>query len=144
MTKMTAKDFKNITIPKEVIDEVLKNKAQEVVADIKMVTDKAISAFYADYTPITHKNRKLDYHNVWGIRRPYDYTITKLPSGNGYRVEFTYSSDFVTGHKNPDVVFNGPFMEGYHGGPIRKGVPAPQMSPSPWEMILDYVNSKYM
>lgn len=137
---MATKDV--IKIPKEVVDEILKAKAYDVVDDIKMITDKAISAFYADYTPITHKNRSLDYKNVWGIRRPYDYKISKIP--NGYRVEFNYSPDFVTGHKNPDVVFSGPFMEGYHGGPIRKGVPAPKMSPSPWEMILDYVNSKYM
>lgn len=131
----------DLIISKEIIDEVIKAKAYDVIDDIKQITDMAISNFYADYTPITHKNRKLDYHNVWGIRRPYEYKLIKI--SNGYKVVFDFDSAFVTGHDNPDIIFEGPFEQGYHGGPRRDGLPTPQTSPSPWEMIRDYVDQKY-
>jgi len=37
---------------------------------------------------------------------------------DGYLLRFTYSFTHIAGHKYPSVIFYGPFLQGYHGGPI--------------------------
>ena len=45
-------------------------------------------------------------------------------------------------HRSDEDVFEGPFLSGYHGGPLAWGHPrnVPKMSPSPWELIEEFFN----
>ena len=65
---------------------------------------------------------------------------------SGYLITFTYSSDFFAGmHRNDNAVFEGSFVEGWHGGPMAWGGRPrrtdPKTSPSPWEMIEEFYNN---
>ena len=60
---------------------------------------------------------------------------------DGYVVTFLYSDDYLTTeHNNDAAVFDGSFVHGYHGGKYAWGhlANAPQMMPSPWEILEDY------
>ena len=135
------------------IRQIIKNKyAPVVVDDILDISDYAIAEFYDDYP---RGGRKMKYKRKYGLLNMYRHEVKDTP--DGIVVEFVYSFRYITSHKMPSVIFYGPFMQGYHGGPrISNNVvegsfskikskkqygPAPQMSPSPWDIIADYAKT---
>lgn len=97
------------------------------------VSRNAIDMFYSDYTPRT-------YMRVYGLKNLFDISLNE--DSDGFNLKFTYSAGHVTGHPNPDIIFSGPFVQGYHGGPAWGGEQAaPKMSPSPWEVIKEFAEN---
>lgn len=97
------------------------------------VSRNAIDMFYSDYTPRT-------YMRVYGLKNLFDISLNE--NSDGFNLKFTYSAGHVTGHPNPDIIFSGPFVQGYHGGPAWGGEQAaPKMSPSPWEVIKEFAEN---
>lgn len=142
-------DIEQAVLSSDYIRKELKKIALQVVKDMSKATENAVSAFYSDYRPHAYVRR-------YGMKNPFKVTTDDSEDGV-IKVLFTYSSDFISGHNNPDIIFQGPFEQGYHGGPHRSGDivegsfsnianrkqygPAPKMSPSPWEMIEEYYDN---
>ena len=134
----------------QILEDDLKQVVTDICTDIRKLSKSVIEGFYADYTP-HYYNRKGSLKSVI----PY-YTITPVEGGYEILAEWE-SADISNYHKYPHdaYVYNGPFLLGYHGGPHilseKSGVveetylytPAPQMSPSPWEILLSYIEKEY-
>lgn len=150
-------------IPKEIekdLKKIIRQDANKIIKETVKVSRNAISNFYADYSPYK-------YHRVYGLKNPF-YIKTK-EIDNGYNITFTYASAYIHGHEHaynggyPSVIFYGPFLQGFHGGPVKEGddwywamghggkpylkagtinyYDAPQMEPSPWEIISDFAKN---
>lgn len=129
--------LENAITSSDYIRREIKKIGLKYIHDMSKASNNAISAFYSDYKPRF-------YQRVFGLKPIYQ--IDTSYTGEVMRIVFTYDSDYITGHDNSDIIFEGPFEQGYHGGPIRRGnkktgytySPAPQMSPSPYDMIEDF------
>ena len=129
----------------EIVKPELMKIAMDVCRDMKKYSFSVIVDFYGDYSP-TKYNRLFQLPKIWNKPELKE-------TDDGYCIKFIYSFDGLSA-KHPDPhdfwVFNGPFVQGYHGGPIKKKdengivrmMPAPQMYPSPWDRILTF--AKYM
>jgi hypothetical protein len=153
---------KDIITHKELVDLVkpdLEKIAKNIAKDMEQYSLNTIVRFYLDYNPLEYKRR---------YAMPFILTTSKIKKKrDGYEIIVKYISDdlsFYHGHRD-DKVFDGPFLQGYHGGPIARATgwrmvkgtngkkykkatgfsysPAPQMTPSPWERILDYAKYVY-
>lgn len=122
-------------IPEAEIQNIILPYALKYLRDMSSFSLSAIAAFYGDYNPKMYK-RKFGLVNMWqGEASP-------IPMG--YSATMEYSSDyFGASHNSDEAVFNGPFMQGYHGGPEAWGHirNVPKMSPSPWELIETFSNT---
>lgn len=117
--------------------EILKPYAYKIVKDFAEASRNAIDKFYSDYDPIYYKR-------TWGMKNLFKPELKRIDGG--YQITFTYSSEFFAGmHRNDNAVFEGSFVEGWHGGPAAWGgrprKTNPKTSPSPWEMIEDFYNN---
>ena len=151
-------------IEKEIDKEVykltkpeLKKIAKKIQKDIERKSILAIADFYADYSPAYHRKYALPF-----ILN--SSTLEEIDNGWIVKMDFT-SKDMYSRHRGrTEYVYNGPFVQGYHGGPIPEGhdwylevgatgyywkagyvtySPAPQMIPSPWNTIRDYAVYMY-
>lgn len=151
MDYIDKKELKKITEPE------LKKVVNEIIDDMDYQSFKAIETFYHDYHPFEY-DRWYSLYKMW--KKP---KVTAQEDG-GYIIEFSWESNALSyAHEKPrnEYVFNGPFEQGYHGGPIfvvdsyKKDIKgryvidtyhyedAPRMTPSPWEIIRDYAIKKY-
>lgn len=108
--------------------------ALQLVRDMDSYSESVINAFYGHYTP------KM-YQRQGGLNHMWKADLNPMP--DGYEVVITYSSAlFGASHNSDEEVFEGPFLRGYHGGPLAWGHPrnVPKMSPSPWELIEEFFN----
>ena len=150
----------------------LRERAEAIIDDMRKYTFQTMWEFYMDYYP--HKYRRLYSLIASGGKKVGGNTFphaTIKKRGNGYQIQLTYDSSIMKAMHNDgyewggmdrgDLIFNGPFVRGYHGGPIftvdsYKLVPpsnyivdqyhyepAPQMIPSPWERIFGYAQMQY-
>lgn len=148
---MKGGSLKNAITSSDYVRREIKKIGLKYIHDMTKASNNAISAFYSDYKPLTYQ-RVFGLKPIYKIKTSYEEPIMTIV--------FTFDSNYITGHKNSGVIFNGPFMQGYHGGPIKRksdsGVeegsfsaikthksysPAPKMSPSPYEMIEDFFYS---
>lgn len=111
--------------------------AEKFAVEMKAESASAIAKFYGDYTPIVYK-RKFGLFGMW------EQKIT--PDGRGYLVETKYSSAFFgASHRSDSAVFEGSFVQGWHGGPQAWGgisrYNTHKTSPSPWELIETFFNA---
>lgn len=135
---------KKILSQKE-IEEILRPIVEEIKLDIIEQTFLAIQRFYHDYSPRIYKRSKGMY-GISAIRN-----IQEKPIKDGIMITFTFSADDIgkpEHHGNVGEVFEADFIHGFHGGPRRTedGITwayTPQMYPSPWDRIADYVENKY-
>lgn len=115
----------------KVAEPEIMSKIEEVKADMADAQLGAINAFYRDYHPkIYQRSGHLVNVSTSVVKGTDKYSILFLYTGAG---------------PNPQV-FEGPFEEGYHGPPWGRGGrghTAPQLAPSPWELIRDYAVGKY-
>lgn len=119
-------------ISSEELQEIVLPYVLKYSRDIHSYSTSVMNAFYSHYSP------KI-YQRKYGITRLWETDIT--PITNGYSVTTTYSDAFFSASHNSDAdVFEGPFIQGYHGGPLAWGHPrdVPKMSPSPYELIEKY------
>lgn len=114
------------------IQELVLPYAIQYAQDIHSFSTAVMNAFYGDYSP------KI-YQRKYGLTRFWETDMAPIPKG--FKVTTTYSDAyFGASHHSDEHVFNGPFLEGYHGGP-HKYTATPQMSPSPYEWIEQYWDS---
>ena len=141
----------------------LKEIAKSVQNDLEEYSLSAIQSFYLDYDPSQY-NR---WHAMF-LTFPFVLNYGKIKETNdGYEVRMKYTYDDLYAYHNEKsyYVFNGPFVQGYHGGPRRTATgwqtvksakgnyykkatgyefsPAPRMWPSPWQKILQYAKYRY-
>lgn len=147
-------------------DEYIKDELSKTVDSyleyMKRISKLAIDAFYNDY-PIgsvepDYYDRK---YNLYGLTEPFNSEI-KYDGYDSVTIKISYDANALNMHDNKDIIFSGPFELGYHGGP-RKAVspinnnhvlgsfqhiksrqyyvPAPKMSPSPYELIEHYFDN---
>ena len=146
---MTAKEKEDIVkqIEQEA-DKILMKEVKKIVVDMNRLNRDVIFEFYEDYTPHIYERK----FGMFGLSELCHANIKKIDNDNeyGYRITYDYSPDLIVGHSgNEEVIFNGPFEQGYHGGPDSKygrvigAPPIAQMSPSPWEIISRYAIEKY-
>ena len=123
----------NSIISQDELISILQPLAAKVADDFEMQSFNVISAFYGDYEPIM-------YERAFGMYGMWKTEIN--PIEDGLSVVITYSSALIGG-QNSQHKFAGPFMQGYHGGPLAWGHPrkVPKMSPSPYELIMEFFNS---
>lgn len=150
---------------KEIIDSELKKQIKEIVDDMRHFSFEVLWSFYLDYSPAHYARR-------YSLIAQGDTANSTFPRvnvknvKNGAIIEFIYDSSIMSvfhpeRYDKGERIFEGPFMQGYHGGPIftvdsykldSRGKyviddyhyePAPQMLPSPWERILNYARYKY-
>lgn len=115
------------------VDAIIKKDVYKIMKETSQASRDAISAFYEDYTPSV-------YRRVYGLKDIFNIDLSRIT--NGYILKFTYSFSNIKGHGNPSVIFAGPFMQGYHGGPAWGGEEfAPKMTPSPWDMIESFAEN---
>lgn len=132
------------------VKAIMKQDVYKIMKETSRVSRDAIDAFYGDYSPQY-------YQRVWGLKNLFDIDLSE--KDDGYLLRFTYSYGHIGGHKNPSVIFYGPFLQGYHGGPIMEADgyeydyrgkpvatgyhynPAPQMQPSPWDRIKTFAEN---
>ena len=117
------------------VKAIMKKDVYKIMKEASRVSRDAIDTFYGDYQPEY-------YQRVYGLKDLFNIDLEE--NDGGYTLRYTYSFANISGHTNPSVIFYGPFIQGYHGGPMRTGngsVSAPQMSPSPWEIIEDFANN---
>lgn len=128
--KAIDKEVRKLTKPE------LKKIASQIKRDLEKKSISAIANFYADYNPEKY-NRK--YAMPFIIN---DATIKE--TADGWLVDIRYTTDdLYSWHgAKTEYVFDGPFIQGYHGGPIRGGS-APISIPSPWNAIRDYAVYMY-
>lgn len=117
----------------------LKKEMKNVTQDMLHYSYSAIGEFYKDYRPRVYKRLGA---------MPTIVVLPKLEETKyGYKLTFMYSSDGLEAShsERSENIFEGPFVQGYHGPPWGKGgvYEAPQMAPSPWERILFYAKNKY-
>ena len=124
-------DFKDL-ISDDMIQEMLLPFAIEYLINMSKISTEAINTFYGSYDPILYK-RGMGLSHMW------EGEMTPIPKG--YSATMAYDSAFFSSsHRSDEHVFNGPFLQGYHGGPLAWGHPrnVPQTSPSPYEIIEQY------
>lgn len=118
------------------IHRILKPYAYKAFKDLAFESHRVIDEFYRDYTP------KM-YSRVYGLKNLFSPTIKKIKKG--YYIEFTYSADFITGeHRDPEAVFTGSFIYGWHGGKYAWGHEkslVKRMIPSPWIQLSAFVKN---
>lgn len=129
------------------LDDILQENAKNVIIDIRKRTSIVLHEFYRDYDPVRYKRVKGMGHVLDHIDIDKKYTKTS------WLLTFTFSEEGITKHgKKAGEVFNGPFMQGYHGGPhFAKSndgwsyelVIPPRLKPSPFERIEKYVYDNY-
>lgn len=132
------------------IEKILRPKIDEIKKGMINVTKSAISAFYSDYQPDENVyTRTYSFHNLENL----DMRYKEKKIENGIEMTFVYSSwdigvaSNIWKSSDPDWAFDADFVHGFHGGPrnIGNGVyswsPVRKMSESPWDIILDYVES---
>lgn len=126
----------NSLITDKEIDEIMLPMAITFAKDLSSYSISVINAFYSHYTPVLYQ-RKGGLNNMWQIDFAKNGT-------RGYDIIATYSSEFFSAsHDSDEDVFQGAFMQGYHGDSQVWGVhkKIPQMSPSPAKLIDQFVNS---
>lgn len=143
----------------EIVDEDMQKAVADIIEDMRIKTLEAMTDFYYDYVPMSYDkiyHPKIYYRKYSLIATAPHPKVTK--TSNGYHIELLWNNKAMTErHPEPhdDFIFEGPFLQGYHGGPIRrvyKGIggviedewweDAPQSIP-PWEIILQYAKAKY-
>lgn len=142
------------------IQQILKNKVNEIVEDVKEIGRLAIDEFYDKWDNTTYYDyRTNSFYNIVN-----DYEVKKTP--NGYNIIFTYSSKNVTvgpwprwsyndnspvhgdssffyGGK-PEEAFRSGFIYGFHGGPnIKHGWAGTYKSRSPWDTIVATIDKLF-
>ena len=117
------------------IQEIMRPYAYKAMKDLAEESHRVIDEFYRDYKPDI-------YTRTFGMRNLFMPKLYKIV--NGYRVEFTYSSDFLTTeHRDDEAVFEGSFVHGWHGGKYAWGHikdHVKRMWPSPWRQINIFVD----
>lgn len=125
---------KNEYIDKKMLQEIVKPYAYKVFKDLSQESHYVINKFYSDYDPFSYKR-------TYGMKNLFMPSMK--PTKRGYIVEFTYSVDYLTTeHKSDEAVFDGSFINGWHGGKYAWGhlkEYTPRMQPSPWDLLEDYV-----
>lgn len=123
-------------IDDDTIHEILKPYAYKVFKDLSIESHRVIDEFYRDYTPDIYKR-------TYGMKNLFKPELKNTK--NGYNVEFTYSSEYLTTeHRSDEAVFEGSFVHGWHGGKYYYGhekTDVPRMQPSPWTQIKLFVNT---
>ena len=123
-------------IDEKTILEILKPYAYKVFKDLSLMSHRVIDDFYGGYQP------KM-YQRTFGMKNLFNPQMTKIK--NEYEIIFTYSTDYLTTeHRNNEAAFVGSFVEGWHGGQYAWGHlknNVPQMNPSPWKTLEDYVKN---
>ncbi len=131
------------------VKKIMKQDVYKIMKETSKVSRDAIDMFYGDYSPKY-------YQRVFGLKNLFNIDLGE--TDDGYTLKFTYSFSNVSGHANPSIIFSGPFIQGFHGGPIpeyeyeidERGKhvvsninynPAPQMAPSPWDLIEEFANN---
>lgn len=145
---------KSKLLSQEEIHALIKPKAEKIMNDIQDAAKTAIEEFYND--PNFHKG-KFPYERT-GSFTNFGNVGKYEEIENGYRLIFEYKSSDVTVNPwlyfkgSPKWAFDADFVHGYHGGPrpvVLNGKKqwawntVPQLTPSPWERILQYVDEKY-
>lgn len=126
------------------IHDMLKPYAYKIIKDLSYQSHKAIDDFYSDkvFDGGTSCIPAI-YKRTYGMKNLFRPSMKRTE--NGYVVEFTYSVDFLTTeHRSNDAVFDGSFINGFHGGLYAWGHKkpfVPQTTPSPWESISLYVKT---
>lgn len=119
----------------EEIHDMLKPYAYKAFKDLANESYRVIDEFYRDYSPEIYKR-------TFGMKNLFSPKMKKIE--NGYYIEFTYSADFLTTEHRDDVaVFDGSFVEGWHGGQYAWGnlkEYTPRTTPSPWRQLNRFVN----
>ena len=161
-------NYFTLTQLNKLVDDDLKEYANEIIEDIKLASSDICFNFYLDYHPMGYKRNYSLYYGFYNYTHPKP-VIKKIK--DGYQLQLIYRSSVIAqyhndgyqwdGHDRSYYIFNGPFLQGYHGGPRfvvdsykldsrGKHVvdeyhyePAPQTKPSPWESILKYAMDKY-
>lgn len=148
------------------IQQMLKNRVNEIVEDVKEIGRLAIDEFYDKCDNTTYYDyRTNSFYNIVN-----DYEIKKTP--NGYDIIFTYSSKNVTvglwprwGYNSnyspayedsihgdssyfyggkPEEAFRSGFIYGFHGGPhIKYGWTGTYKSRSPWDTIVATIDKLF-
>lgn len=142
------------------VDDDIQKIAQSISRDLEKYSLTVIQRFYLDYDPQIYKRQ---------YALPFVLNSGKIKKvDDGYykvTMKYTYDDLFLHHGQNDWDVFNGPFVQGYHGGPIRRASgwnnvksskgnyykkasgyivsPAPQTIPSPWKEILTYAKYRY-
>lgn len=118
------------------LHEIILPYAIKIAQDINFYSESAINAFYSHYTPRI-------YERQGGLNHMWETELE--PIEDGYTVRITYSPAFFgASHNSDEAVFVGSFGVGYHGGPLAWGRPKdniPQMQPSPWGLIANFVEN---
>lgn len=129
----------------KIVEPEIQAYAQEIAYDLYSKSLEEIMAFYSDYSPRVYSR---SYAMPGIVENPQI-------SNNGRNWEITINFNGGSGGNNSlggvhskgqgGNIFDGPFVQGYHGPPWGKGglYPAPRMFPSPWVAIRDYAVSKY-
>lgn len=145
----------------QLVDDDLREYAREVCADVNRKTFDISWNFYRNYSPMYYRRK---YSLIANEKGGLSYSTWPRSSiqknSEGYQIEFTWDSSMMEtlhsqekgwgGESKGELIFDGPFIQGYHGGPVgfksdngKIYSPAPQMSPSPWESILEYMINTY-
>ena len=123
-------------IDENLLREMVKPYAYKVFKDLSEQSHYVIDSFYKDYTPRV-------YQRTYGMKNLFRPSMK--PIKNGYSVEFIYSVDYLTTeHRSDETVFDGSFINGWHGGQYAWGHEkefTPRMQPSPWDLLQLYVKT---
>ena len=129
-------------IDDKTIHEILKPYAYKAFKDLSAESRRVIDVFYNDNV-FNGSNKPMIYQRTFGMKNLFKPEMKKIK--NGYRIEFTYSVDYLTTeHRSNDAVFTGSFVYGWHGGKYAWGhlKPfVPQTKPSPWKALEMYVRT---
>ena len=131
-------------IDKDLIHDLLKPYAHKVVKDLAVESYNVIEHFYRDkvFNDNTTWKPAL-YQRTYGMKNLFREKMIK--TDKGYTIEFTYSADYLTtDHRSNADVFDGSFVNGWHGGKFAWGhlkQETPRTYPSPWMLLTSYVNS---
>lgn len=133
-----AKQFDFSKFIDNVMEKTLKENAMAAYKDMIEISHSVIEEFYNDYSPA-------QYQRVWGFIGGGNYlykpSIKKIK--DGYRVEFIYSDEYMTGeHRSTEWAFDTGFLHGMHGGRFAWGHEEsniPYTNPSPYNQILNFV-----
>lgn len=121
-------------IDEKTIHEMLKPYAYKILKDLSYESHRVIDDFYGGYGPIM-------YQRTFGMKNLFKPEMKKIK--NGYEIVFTYSTDYLTtDHRSNEAVFDGSFIQGWHGGKYAWGhlkESVPRMEPSPWKSLELYV-----